>query len=71
MQYYEDEIRKAKKEGLSEQFIDGLEKLRDGHLAGIAEDAEADRLWQEKRARFEAMNHEERIAYYEDELQEF
>ena len=70
VQHYEDEIRKAKKEGLSEQYIAGLEKLRDIHLAGIAEDAEADRLWQEERARVEAMSHEERIDHYEDKLSE-
>ena len=70
VQHYEDEIRKAKKEGQSEQYIAGLEKLRDIHLQGIAEDEAAERIRQEERASVEAMSHEERIDHYEDKLSE-
>ena len=67
--HWEDESRKAKKEGKSEQYIANLEKFRDIHLAGIAEDEKAERLRQEEQARFEALNSpEERIAYYEEKL---
>ena len=70
VQYYEQEIQKAREEGLSEKFISDLQEMQDLHLKFIAEDEEIERQQLEERARFEAMNHEERLAYYQKKLRD-
>ncbi|MYB66431.1 hypothetical protein F4X73_17235, partial [Candidatus Poribacteria bacterium] len=70
VQYYEQEIQKAREEGLSENFISDLQEMQELHLKFIAEDEEIERQQLEERARFEAMNHEERLAYYGKKLQD-
>ena len=69
VQHYEQEIQKAREEGRSEEFISGLQEMRDLHLKFIAEDKEMKRQRQEEKARFEALSTpEEHLAYYENEL---
>ena len=69
--YYEQEIKVAKEEGRSEQYISGLEEMRDLRLKFIADAEVRERQRQEKLARFKALSTpQERIAFYEEELLE-
>ena len=68
---YEQDIKIAKEEGGSEQFISGLEEMRDLHLKFIAEDEVREREQQADMARFEALSTpQEYITYYEEQLLE-
>lgn len=76
--YYENEIRKAKKEGASEEHIASLEGLRDFHINSIRRQEELEREYEEidrKRqadlARYKALSTpEEKTAYHKEKLQE-
>ena len=71
LHYYEDKIRKAKKEGAIEEDIAALEQYRDRQIELIDALDEIDWEFQEDRDRFESLRTpQERIAYYENELQE-
>lgn len=78
VEYYENEIRLAKKEGASEEHIASLEGLRDFYIGSIARDEELERRYEEidrefqaDQARYESLSTpEEKTAYHQEKLQE-
>ena len=69
--YYEEMIREAKEEGLSERYIAMLEDLRENNQKAAKEIEEMRRQHQAELARYDALRTpEEKLAYYEEELKE-
>lgn len=69
VEYFNDEIRKAKKLGSSEEYIAQLEKMRDLHIQFAAEYEAYEKRVQEEKEAYEKMTDAERVAYWENRLE--